>query len=164
MFKYLATYKNPFTNEEENEDLYFHLIAPELAEFELTFENGFRDYVKKTLSSGDNLAIYGMFLKLISISYGRRSEDGKKFIKNPEWTKEFLSSPAWEELFFWLTDDPDGKGTNANTFWLKIMPERLLEKANEKTGKKIEDLSRDELLELLESKPATDLMPQLADK
>jgi len=164
VFKFTANYKNPFTEEDEHEDLYFHLIAPELAEFELTFENGFRDYVKKTLASQDNLAIYGMFLKLISISYGRRSEDGKKFVKNPDWTKEFLSSPAWEELFFWLTDDPDGKGTNANTFWLKIMPERLLERANETVGKGIEDLSRDELLKLLENKTISDIIPQLADK
>lgn len=154
MFKFTATYKNLFTDEVVDEEVYFHLITPELASFELEFEDGFEAYVKSVLTSKDNRAIFHMFVKLVEISYGRR--DNNNFVKDPAWTKTFLTSQAWEKLFLWLTDDESGK--NANQFWLAILPEQLSEKVQAKTGKKVTELSREELLELLENKqPAADL-------
>jgi hypothetical protein len=154
VFKYTATYKDLFTGDETHEDLYFHLIAPELTGFELSYgEGGFSEFLAKTLAKNDNFEIYSMFVKLVSISYGRRSDDGKRFIKNQEWTQEFLTSPAWEDFFFWLVAEEDGK--NANKFWVQIMPERLVKEADKQLGKKVEDLSPEEMREMLKRMSAS---------
>lgn len=152
MFKYTATYDDPFTGEPTTEDVYCNLIAPELAKLELGFEGGFGEYVKKVLASNDGKQIFQMFESLVGTAYGRRSEDGKHFAKRKEWTEEFLVSQAWESMFLWLTEKSDG--SNANAFWNGVVPKKLNDEITRTTNKAITDLSKDELLALWQEKTA----------
>lgn len=156
MFKHPVVYID-FNNKPHNEDLYFHMMVPEFAdlEFNPTFEGSLSDYVREAMRSGEGQKIYTIFKLLVVNSYGRRSEDGSRFTKKAEWTEEFLNSPAWEQFFLWLTDKEDG--SNAQLFWDGIFPEALRDRAEkvleqEKAApkKSIAEMSREEILELLE--------------
>ncbi len=46
---------------------------------------------------------------LVSRSYGQKSEDGRRFIKNPQLTAEFTESEAYGELVMSLMTDETGK-------------------------------------------------------
>ena len=52
----------------------------------------------------------GVFEKIITGSYGKKSEDGRRFIKSPELTEEFLQSAAYSALFMELIS-PDSEFT-----------------------------------------------------
>lgn len=156
MFKHHVTYRD-FNNKPHNEDLYFHMMAPELAdlEFNTTFDGSLSTYIKDAMTSGEGLKIYTFFKMLVVNSYGRRSEDGADFIKRPEFTEKFLNSPAWEQFFLWLTDDPN----NAELYWNGIFPEALKNKVNEleaarTSSKRLQDMSKEELVELMQKRVA----------
>lgn len=152
MFKTTVTYKD-FNDKQHTEDLYFHIMTPELADlnFNAEFDDDMGVYIREAMTSGNMRKIYVLFKLLIVNSYGRRSEDGSKFTKNQEWTEEFLNSRAYEEFFVKLIED----AKFAESFWKGIMPERLLEQSAEieaETKKKPIDMSKDELLVLIQEK------------
>ncbi len=159
MFTTTVTYKD-FNDKSHTEKLYFHMMAPEFAdlEFNPTFEGGLGDYVRSAMKSGDGQKVYTFFKLMIVNSYGRRSDDGARFSKNSEWTEEFLNSNAYEEFFMWLISDAN----NAEQFWNGIVPEKLREKVEEISGsqtgnenKRIQDLSKEELVALMEKRIAS---------
>lgn len=158
MYKKTVTYKD-FNNDEHTEDLYFNIMAPEMAdlEFNPTFEEegGLGEYVKIAMSTGEGRKVYTFFKLMIVNSYGRRSADGATFAKNEKFTEEFLNSRAYEEFFMWLVEDPK----NAEGFWNGIMPEKLIEHAaavenKQPAGKKrkISEMTRDELVALMDDR------------
>lgn len=156
MFRHPVTYID-FNGKPHNEDLYFNMMAPEMAdlEFNPTFDGSLASYVKDAMTSGEGQKIYTFFKMMVVNSYGRRSEDGADFIKKPEFTEKFLNSPAWEQFFLWLTDDPK----NAETYWNGIFPEALKDKldaieASQPGGKKLQDMTREELVELMQKRVA----------
>lgn len=157
MFHHIATYTD-FNGKKKTEDLYFNIMAPELADLEFNpmfeDEGGLADYLRKAMESDDRRKVYTFFKLLIVNSYGRRTEDGEYFLKKPEWTDKFLNSAAYEEFFMWLLDN---NTKNAQKFWTEIMPQKIIAKAEELdkslAGKKnITDLSREELLALIEKR------------
>lgn len=156
MFKHTARYTN-FDGEKKNEDIYFHISTPEMAdlEFNPTFEEdgGLGDYVKKAMTSGDNRKVYTFFKLMMANSYGRRTDDGE-FMKKPEWTEKFLNSLAYEDFFIWLMSSPK----NAEKFWNAIMPERMNEltaavaEAGGISKKNINELSREDLVKMIQAR------------
>jgi hypothetical protein len=91
---------NPVT-----EDFWFHLSKAELAEMEMSTGNGMTEKLKRIIESKDNATIIQMFKEIITSSYGRRSEDGRSFIKKSEWTAHFIGTEAFSELFVELMTD-----------------------------------------------------------
>lgn len=156
MFRTQVTYKD-FNDKQHTEELYFHLLAPELVDLEFSTDfqgdGGMGDFIRETMKSGDGQKIYTFFKLMIVSSYGRRSADGSEFIKDPAFTKSFMQTRAYEEFFLWLVLDPK----NAEKFWLGIMPERLAQQAEEmekaSTGKKsLAEMSKEELVALMQAK------------
>lgn len=157
MYKYQAKFQD-FDGNQKFEDIYFHMMAPEIADLEFEYQtdstNGFMDFVKDSLNTGDGRKVYAFFKLMIVKSYGRRSpDDASRFEKRPEWTREFLSSLAYENFFMFLVEDP----ANANLFFNGIMPQTLLEKAQaieaqqSTTEKKpIQDMSKEEIAALMQ--------------
>lgn len=166
MFTIQVAYED-LNGKKHNEQLYFHMMVPEWAdlEFNATFDGSMSDYVKDAMQSGEGAKIYTLFKMLVANSYGRRTEDGAFFQKDPKWTEEFLNRPGWEQFFLWLTDDPK----NAQKFWEGIFPAAMqekvaeLEKAQGKTKeKRLSELTKEELVELMqkqlaEKKPANEV-------
>lgn len=133
MFKHSVVYVD-FNNKPHNEDLYFHMMQPEFADLEYNphfGEGSLSDYVKNQIGSGEGRKIHTVFKLLVINSYGRRSEDGSRFHKKPEWTEDFLNSQAWEQFFIWLTDDEK----NAQAFFNGIFPESMREQVETAVNK-----------------------------
>lgn len=122
-----------FNDNELVEDFYFNLTKDELVLFG-TSSNEFTDMMKIN-ESGKDLneiiesvkketdvrKIYMSFRDIILMSYGEKSEDGKRFVKSEEKTKDFEQSNAFSELIISLIND----GEKAARFIDGIIPSDL---------------------------------------
>lgn len=106
MLKKTITYTN-FNDEEVSEDHFFHLSKAELVELELSHQDGLSEALKRIIDAQDGKAIIAEFKKIILGSYGRKSVDGKRFIKTQELRDEFESSEAYSTLFMELVTNTD---------------------------------------------------------
>lgn len=87
------------------EDKYFNLTDAELMELELSYKGGLSKYLQELLEKEDTLGIMNFIKKLVFISYGKRSEDGKRFIKDEKYTQEFFQTDAYSKLLMDLLTD-----------------------------------------------------------
>lgn len=120
---------NPVT-----EDFYFRLNKAEIAELELSSEGGLQGQLKEIIEAKDGKAIIEKFKEIIRMSVGRRSEDGRRFIKNDEIADEFMQTNAYSELFIELVSDADA----AANFIKGIIPSDVRDQVDQ--GGKITDL------------------------
>ena len=106
MFKHNIEYVD-FNGNERNEDFYFHLSIPEVTRLEARFGAPVDVYIK-TLVENQELAEMLNFLEdIILTSYGRKTTDGKSFIKNQQLRTEFEYSQAYAELFEEMILNPE---------------------------------------------------------
>lgn len=62
------------------EDFYFHLNKLEMAELDMKY-GGLLELGKKLSETDDALKVYNIFKDIMLTSYGKRSDDGKRFFK-----------------------------------------------------------------------------------
>ena len=105
------------------ETFHFNLTKAELAEMELEKKGGLYNYLQTIIESEDNGEILKMFKRIIVASIGKRSEDGKRFIKNDEIRSEFLDTQAYSTMLFDIMSNPD----EASSFIRGIIPADLEE-------------------------------------
>jgi hypothetical protein len=124
MLKKTITYTD-FNGEETTEVFFFHLSKAELVELEMSHDGGFVDAMKKVIEAEDNTTIVNEFKKIILKSYGQKTPDGKRFIKNEQLREEFESSEAFSTLFMELLTDAGA----AAEFMNGIIPQDMAEQA-----------------------------------
>lgn len=124
MLKKAITYED-FNGDEVTEDFFFHLSKAELVELEMSQQGGLSEALKQIIASEDGKQIIIEFKKIILGSYGKRSEDGKRFIKNQTLRDEFESSAAYSALFMELVTNTD----SAIEFINGIIPQGMAEEA-----------------------------------
>lgn len=124
MLKKTITYVD-FNGDEVSEDFFFHLSKAELVELELSHEGGLTEQLKRIVEAEDGKAIVAEFKNIILGSYGERSPDGKRFIKNQTIRDEFESTEAYSTLFMELVTDAE----KAAEFVQGIIPKDLSEEA-----------------------------------
>jgi hypothetical protein len=95
-----------YNGEAVKEDLYFNLSKAELVQLEMSYPGGLSNHLRKIGESEDGPEIIKMFTELLKASYGKRSPDGKRFIKNDQVWEEFVSSEAYSAFFMDLISDP----------------------------------------------------------
>lgn len=134
MLKKTITYQDLFTEEEITEDFFFHLSKAELVEMELSHEGGLSESLQKIIAAEDGKGIVDEFKNILLLSYGKRSEDGKRFVKNANVREEFESSEAYSALFMELVTDTDA----AIEFINGIIPQGMAEEAAKVTGADLE--------------------------
>lgn len=122
MLKETITYKD-FNGLERTEDFYFNLSESELVEFASTQEGDLAEELKKMVAAQDGGRIMMTFKRLLSLSYGEKSPDGKRFIKSPELSKAFFETQAYNQLFMRLITDPNF----ASSFIAGIIPSSVPE-------------------------------------
>lgn len=103
------------------EDFYFNLSRSEIAEMELSYPNGLANHITKITQSNNGAEIIKLFKNLILSSYGRKSDDGKRFIKNVEDSNAFSQTEAYSELFMKLATNADAAAEFVNG----IIPKQL---------------------------------------
>lgn len=104
MLKKTITYTD-FDGEERTEDFYFSLSKVELIEMQASEDGGFEQYIRKIVDAKDIKKLVSVFKELVLKSYGVRSEDGRRFIKNEKLTEEFSQTNAFNDLFVQLATD-----------------------------------------------------------
>lgn len=113
MFKKKITYTD-FNDVERTEDFYFNLSKSEIIRLEATTPGGYSAMLQRIIDSKDNTSLMNEFTKLIRISYGVKSDDGKHFIKNDELSDEFLNSAAFDAMFVEFFTDSNAASDFAN--------------------------------------------------
>jgi hypothetical protein len=115
MFKWTTTYVD-FNGIERTEDFYFNLtkkeaidsatkLLPPNATKGVTSEDTFKTLVQSLYQNPTAEEILHVFEVIIDMSYGVKSEDGRRFIKTPQVLEEFKQTEAYSELFMELTTD-----------------------------------------------------------
>lgn len=117
MLKKTITFKDLDGND-VTEDFYFNLSKAEVTKMELSYPGGLAEHLKKVLENQNGAEIITTFERFITESYGKRSEDGRRFIKNPDVLAEFVDTDAYSEMFMELCTDA-GAGAD---FVRGIMP------------------------------------------
>lgn len=128
MLKKEITYTD-YDGLERTETFYFNISKAEYTELELTTPGGLEEMLRTISGKKDIPAMIDFFKRLINLSYGVKSADGRKMVKNQDVLNDFLQSEAYSELFTELLTD----ATSAVTFIANIMPIDK-ETANEATA------------------------------
>lgn len=104
MRKETITYVD-YNGVERTEDFWFNFNKAELTEMELSVAGGLSATLEKISKTQDIPKIAEIFKKLILDSYGEKSDDGKRFIKDKEKTLAFSQTEAYVELYCKLARD-----------------------------------------------------------
>ena len=124
MLKKTFTYTD-YNGVERTEDHYFNLNKAEVMEMEMSTKGGLAEMIQRIIAAQDAPAIIKIFKDLIRKSYGVKSADGKRFIKNDEIWAEFEQSEAYSMLFMELATDAEA----ASQFINGIVPADLNQQA-----------------------------------
>lgn len=117
MLKKEITYED-FDGNQVTDILYFNLNRTEMIEMEVSYEGGLEAALKRIIESKDNKNLIGEFKKIILASYGVKSEDGKRFIKNDKLREDFTQTAAFDALFMDLATNENA----AANFIIGIVP------------------------------------------
>ena len=160
MIKKTITYTD-FNDDLVTEDFYFHIkksvllenmdIKEELQELQnrmtaedrtaenltedRTAENLTEDRTAENLTEEEIQLLLDLVKRLIKLSYGIRSEDGKKHRQTPEIWDDFYDSAAYDAILFQMFQE---KG-KAMEFLGGIMPKDLMEEAEAEMRKQPQD-------------------------
>lgn len=104
-----------FNGAQRKEKFYFNLTKAEILDLELGKAGGLTEYIKKIIEAQDTPTIMALFKSLLLKSYGVKSDDGRRFIKNDEVRAEFEQTQAFSDLYMLLAlnDEEAAKFVNA---------------------------------------------------
>lgn len=120
MLKKAITYTD-FEGVERTENFYFNLMQAELAEMELTTPGGFATHLQRIAESNDGKQIISTFKEILFKAYGQKSDDGRRFIKSPELSRDFEQTEAYSVLFMELVTNAEAGAAFVNG----LMPAQL---------------------------------------
>lgn len=122
MFKGIIEYED-FDGNKVNEEVCLNLTRVEVIDLEGNYEGTMSATLKSMLNEDNELIapiheVLKVFGDIVRAAYGVRSEDGKKFIKSAEKTREFAGSAVYDELLMRMVTVPGFAGEVMNA----IMP------------------------------------------
>jgi len=120
VLKKTIKYEN-FNGFECEEDFYFNYTTAELAEMAMSEQGGLEDKLNSIIASGNNKVILQTFRDIVKGAIGRRSEDGKRFVKDPAFAEEFMTSEPWSVMFMEMFTDPSA----AAAFIRGVVPAKM---------------------------------------
>lgn len=108
MLKKTVTYED-YNGEERTEDFYFNLSKVECMELEFGYNGGetLSGSIRTLMNAGDVGKIIETIKSILLKSYGVKSPDGKRFVKNDDVCTAFEESPAFEQIYWELVTDVD---------------------------------------------------------
>lgn len=117
MVKKVIAYKN-FNDEDRVAEIYFHISTAEAIRMEAEIKGGIAEYLKKLIEKEDNAQMLHWLERLIEKGYGFKSEDGEKFLKDREKTREFMNSEVYSVFLEELLIKPN----ELENFLTALMP------------------------------------------
>lgn len=120
-----------YDNNEREEDFYFNLSQAELTTMQMSEVGGLEKKLDNIIKAQDGPRIMEMFRDIIRRSYGVKSPDGRRFIKNEALSDEFEQTEAYSILFMELCTDAEA----AAAFVQGILPKDLAEEVKKAAPK-----------------------------
>ena len=131
MLKKTITYTD-FEDQVRTEDYYFNLTKTELLELDAEFDGGLEACLKRYVATDNRKALFQTFKKMVLMSYGEKTLDGKRFEKkNGELAAAFVETNAYDALMTELATNIDA----ATEFFTALIPADIKQKMND-TGVK----------------------------
>lgn len=128
MFKKTVTFHD-YAGNEKTEDHFFNLNKAELFELELLAgdekDQGLTETINRVAKDGKPREIIALFKMIIEKAYGKKSEDGSRFVKSVKIWEEFSQSEAYSEIYFELVTNAEA----AAAFVRGIMPKEIQDRA-----------------------------------
>lgn len=94
-----------FNGNEREEDFYFNLTEAEIAMMELNTKGGLEQMVHDIIDAKEEGKLAEIFESLLLKSYGKKSPDGRGFMKSEAISNEFKQTMAYSDLFIKLVSD-----------------------------------------------------------
>lgn len=94
-----------YLGQKRTEDFSFNISKAESAELELSVDGGLSELLRRIIKAEDKYALIREFKKVLVLSYGVISPDGRRFIKSKELTDSFIQTEAYSNLFMELATD-----------------------------------------------------------
>lgn len=88
------------------EDFFFNLTNAELAQLSMS-KNGLDSYIERIAKAKDQVELSNLFKKVLDMSYGVKSDDGRRFMKSPEILADFQQTEAYSIIYMELAQDSD---------------------------------------------------------
>ena len=104
MYKITETYTD-YDDNQRTEDFYFNYSEAELTDLQFSVSGGLAGMIDKIIKTNDMPKLVELFRELIQKAYGEKSNDGRRFIKAPELTKEFTETVAYSQIYMRLATD-----------------------------------------------------------
>lgn len=120
MYKQTITYTD-FDGIERTEDFLFNLTKAELVEMEMGTAGGMSGILDRISKAKDTPSIIKEIKNLLLKTYGVKSPDGRKFIKNAQIREEFECSEPFSVMFMKLATNDE----EAVKFVQGIMPKDI---------------------------------------
>lgn len=117
MIKWPITYTD-YNGTEYTEDFYFNLNKAEVMEMNLSANGDYGEYLKRIVDDHDGAKLAEVFRNLILKAYGKKSPDGRRFIKSAAISEEFEQTEAYVNLYMELL----GNAETIKKFVDGIMP------------------------------------------
>lgn len=93
-----------YDGKEYEEHFYFNMNKAELLELSVSVEGGYASMIQQVVDTNDVRGYLAIVKDLIDHAYGKKTPDGKRFVKRPEYLEELKSSEAYSELIVELAD------------------------------------------------------------
>lgn len=121
MYKKTVTYTD-YNDNERTEDFYFSFTKAELLDKQMSVAGGYATVIDNIAKTKDLPAMIKIFKELVMEAYGVKSDDGRRFVKSEELTREFMETPAFSEIYMGLVTDDKA----AAEFINKVFPSSLV--------------------------------------
>lgn len=108
---------------DRTEDFYFNLTKAECLDLELSRTGGLTSLIDKIVNEHDTSRIIDIFKEIILKSYGEKSADGRRFIKNEEVLNNFIQTEAFSNLYMELATDSNAAADFVNG----ILPKSIVD-------------------------------------
>ena len=123
MYKITETYTD-YDDNQRTEDFYFNYSEAELTDLQFSVSGGLAGMIDKIIKTNDMPKLVELFRALSQKAYGEKSNDGRRFIKSPELTKEFTETVAYSQIYMRLATDSKA----AQEFINKVVPKSMKDK------------------------------------
>lgn len=134
MYKKTITYTD-YDGNVRTEEFLFHLTEAELAMLNLSYVGGLEKRIDRIVKSNNQQEIMRIFQDILHRSYGVKSDDGRRLIKNEQLFTEFEQTEAYSQFIIELFTDQKA----AADFIQGILPKKLAEEVAKSNVTKLPD-------------------------
>lgn len=133
MQKLTVSYEN-FDGETVTEDLYFNLNIRELQEME-EWDIPLTERIAQLTKTENGKDAFNLMRDIVETAYGERSEDGKRFVKNPEIRRNFIEGLAYDEVILQFLDG----SLDLGKFIEGLLPKKVFEMAKKNSKSDVKE-------------------------